>query len=275
MIDPKIAMPLDKRAWVTSLLPQQIVIVSSVDADGTPGIAPKSWVSMAAFEGPILGFGCNVTHHTYHNVRATGDFVINVPPARLAEIIWGMAERHGTDRIAAGGLTLVPAVRVSAPWIEECVGHIECRRIDIKYMGNEVFIFGKIEHVAASSACLTGAASERYAHLDPIFFLEEKTYGSLDAARQVGSIPPLRRNMFLVKLGPFAVAEDLLERHAHYLATLRAEGRLVMAGPFLDGDDGLIVLKAATSEEAQGLIARDPLVTAGCPFSLRPWQRTF
>ncbi len=275
MIDPKVAMPLDKRAWVTSLLLQQIVIVSSVDANGIADIAPKSWASMAAFDGPILGFGCNVTHQTYRNIRATGDFVVNVPPARLAEIIWAMAERHGAERIAAAGLTLVPAARVSAPWIEECLGHIECRRIDIKYMGNEVYIFGTIEHVAISSACLIGTAFERYARLDPIFYLEEKTYGSLDAARQVGSTPPLRSSMFLVKLGPFSVAEDLLARHLQYLATLRSDGRLAMAGSFLDGDDGLIVLKAASSEEAQGLIARDPLVRAGCPFSLRPWQHTF
>ncbi len=275
MTDPKIAMPLDKRAWVTSLLLQQIVIVSSVDPDGIADIAPKSWASMAAFEGPILGFGCNVTHQTYRNIRAGGDFVVNVAPARLAEIIWPMAERHGADRIAAAGLTLVPAARVSAPWIEECVGHVECRRIDIKYMGNEVFIFGKIEHVAVSSACLIGTAFERYARLDPIFFLEEETYGTLDAARQIGSVPPFRSSMFLVKLGPFSVGEDLMERHLQYLATLRTDGRLAMAGPFLDGDDGLIVLKAATPEEAQDLIARDPLVRAGCPFSLRPWQRTF
>ncbi|HET9014702.1 MAG TPA: hypothetical protein VFN57_03855, partial [Thermomicrobiaceae bacterium] len=53
---------LDKHAWHPSVLPGQVVLVSTVDSDGWPNVAPKSWITMAAFHGPVLAFGCNVAH---------------------------------------------------------------------------------------------------------------------------------------------------------------------------------------------------------------------
>ena len=44
---------------------------------------------MAAFAGPIVAFGCNVTHATYRKLIAWDEFVVNVLPATLAE--WSQA----------------------------------------------------------------------------------------------------------------------------------------------------------------------------------------
>ena len=47
------------------------MLVTSVDAYGVINVAPKSWVSMAAFAGPTVGFGCNVEHGTHRNIYQT------------------------------------------------------------------------------------------------------------------------------------------------------------------------------------------------------------
>jgi flavin reductase (DIM6/NTAB) family NADH-FMN oxidoreductase RutF len=181
------SMPLDKHAWHPSVLPGQVVLVSSVDADGEPNVAPKSWVSMVAFSGPILGFGCNVDHVTYHNVEATGIFVVNIPDRTLATTIWGLADVHGTERIEASGLRLAPASVVTAPLVVDCRAHLECRlhHIDV-YDGGEVFIFGTVVAADIDQSCLGGDVAGQYRRLDPFFFLESGLFAGLGEAARVG-----------------------------------------------------------------------------------------
>jgi len=83
----KVAFSPEKQDWHPSVLPGLIVLVSTVDEQGEPNIAPKSWVSMAAFNGPVLTFGCDRSHATARNTEAVGEFVVNVPPEALVERI--------------------------------------------------------------------------------------------------------------------------------------------------------------------------------------------
>jgi len=138
----KIAFPVGKADWHPSVLPGPIVLVSTVDAAGEPNIAPKSWVSMMAFHGPVLAFGCHRSHATVRNAEAAGEFVVNIPPEALAERIWAMPASHGAERIARSGLTLLPARRVAPPLIGECRAHLECTLKSVTRLGAEVVVFG-------------------------------------------------------------------------------------------------------------------------------------
>jgi uncharacterized protein YciI len=51
--------------------------------------------------------------------------------------------------------------------------------------------------------------------------------------------------------------------HLEHLRPLAEEGRIRLAGPFLDKTGSLIVLDAASLEEAWATVARDPYVTEG------------
>ncbi len=56
MTTPRIAIPLDKHGWQPSLIPGAIALVTTVDAQGEPNLAPKSWLQMVSFDPPILMF---------------------------------------------------------------------------------------------------------------------------------------------------------------------------------------------------------------------------
>src|SRR4051812_22747986 len=56
---------------------------------------------------------------------------------------------------------------------------------------------------------------------------------------------------------------DLFSKHIEHLGQLYSEGHLAMAGPLDDGTSGLIILKAASLEEAKALLAEDPTIAAG------------
>ena len=166
----KIALPLDKQAWHPSALPGQIVLVTTVDAEGAPNIAPKSWVTMVAFAGPVVAFGCNVTHATYRNIVATDEFVVNVLTESLTERAWALSDVHGSARARECGFTLVPAREVGAPVVEECPANLECLLDDVKRYGEEVLIFGRVVAASIEEACVNAPFAAQYERLAPAFF---------------------------------------------------------------------------------------------------------
>ena len=58
-------------------------------------------------------------------------------------------------------------------------------------------------------------------------------------------------------------SDEVIAPHLAFLDALRAEGRLEMTGGFSDKSGGAYVLQAASLEEAQALVAADPLATSG------------
>lgn len=80
--------------------------------------------------------------------------------------------------------------------------------------------------------------------------------------------------------GPKWTPEDtpetrkLQEEHMANIRRMGEAGKLVIAGPFIDGGDlrGLYVFRVATPEEAKALVESDPAVRAGrLRFELHPW----
>ena len=55
-----------------------------------------------------------------------------------------------------------------------------------------------------------------------------------------------------------SVSEQPLREHGRYLQKLMESGKLVFAGPFLDDQGGIILLKASSLEEAQKIAGDDP-----------------
>lgn len=282
----KLAMDLEKHVWHPSVLPGQVVLVSTVDSDGLPNVAPKSWITMAAFRGPVLAFGCNLSHLTCQNVLVTGAFVVNVPDASLAERIWALPATHNAERIRHSGFTLRPSSRVAPPLVAECRAHLECELDDVKYYGDEVVIFGRVVALSIDEDCLAGEPAEQYFALRPLFFLEDGTYGVIDAARVVGRPWPAQQgSLFAIQLDEFPCDGDragLVADHVAFLQALRGGGKLLLAGPFSDGEvadgllgGGLYVVHAPSLAAAEALAGEDPLVRAGAPRTVRAWTRTF
>ncbi|WP_376792652.1 flavin reductase family protein [Thermoflexus sp.] len=96
---PKVAFDPEKHTWRPSVLPGPIVVVSTVDERGEPNLAPKSWIMMAAFAGPVIAFGCNVEHIAYRDIAATGEFVMNIPAEPLADPLTPQRGSTGSDRL--------------------------------------------------------------------------------------------------------------------------------------------------------------------------------
>lgn len=64
----------------------------------------------------------------------------------------------------------------------------------------------------------------------------------------------------------------LIRAHVAHLRQLDAAGRLVLCGPFEEGG-GMVIIRAASLEEAQALAAADPFVASGAEdCTVRKWE---
>jgi flavin reductase (DIM6/NTAB) family NADH-FMN oxidoreductase RutF/uncharacterized protein YciI len=277
----KIAFPVDKADWHPSVLPGPIVLVSTVDAAGEPNIAPKSWVSMMAFRGPLLAFGCHRSHATARNAEEAGEFVVNLPPEALVERIWAMPASHGAERIARSGLTLLPARQVAPPLIGECKAHLECKLEAVTRLGAEVVVFGKIVAASIDEDCAGSSIADQYFRLRPVFFLEEGVYGSIDAAKRIGAAWPAEQSLTVLELYDPPGDQDV-DAHVAFLRSLQDSGVLLMAGPYHGWREepdrsrptGMVIL-AAPEDKAREIAEADPLVRGGVRYVIRRWRRTF
>jgi flavin reductase (DIM6/NTAB) family NADH-FMN oxidoreductase RutF len=145
----KVSFEPDKRTWHPSPLLGQVVLVTTLNENGTSNIAPKSWISMMAFKPSILALGCNLKHWTAQNILARGEFVVNVPGAELAETAWKSHELPHPRPVEAAGLTPLPAQKVKPPRIVECKAHLECVLDKHLNYGDEVILLGQIAAVSA------------------------------------------------------------------------------------------------------------------------------
>jgi uncharacterized protein len=71
---------------------------------------------------------------------------------------------------------------------------------------------------------------------------------------------------YAVELVPVEGADltpDLIAKHAEHLRELDGDGKLILAGPFIDDPRGLLVLNCADAGAAAAILDVDPLVVAG------------
>lgn len=68
---------------------------------------------------------------------------------------------------------------------------------------------------------------------------------------------------------------EILESHKAYLGEQIANGNIFAKGPFTDHSGGLIVLKVETLEEAQTIMANDPVsINQTRKITLKEWKST-
>jgi len=125
----KKSFPLSR---VYSLLEPGPVVLVSTARDSRPNIMTMSWHTMMEFEPPLVGCVISNRNHSFGMLKATNECVINIPTVEIAEKVASCGNSSGADidKFKTFGLTPKPASLVSAPLIEECFAHLECRVAD-------------------------------------------------------------------------------------------------------------------------------------------------
>lgn len=164
--DPAQREPRANYHFLTSaVMPRPIAWVTTLDpASGLVNAAPFSWFNAVCAEPPMVSLAISrrsdgSLKDTVRNIRASGEFVVNVAPkALLREMVQSSGDyAPDVSEVDALGLATTPSRRVRPPRLAASPVHLECRldrELPLGGSGGTSLILGEIVHLAADDAVL-------------------------------------------------------------------------------------------------------------------------
>lgn len=146
LIDFSQTNTLQKQDWLHSaVVPRPIGLVSTIDRDGVPNLAPFSFFNVVSIEPPVLIFSPlrrvrnNTSKHTIENIREVPEAAIHiVSHSMLHQMNLTACEYpEAIDEFSKAGFTKERATAIR-PWlIKECAVKFECRIKEMRPLGNQ------------------------------------------------------------------------------------------------------------------------------------------
>jgi flavin reductase (DIM6/NTAB) family NADH-FMN oxidoreductase RutF len=176
--------------WLTAVVvPRPIAWVSSLSVEGVVNLAPHSFFTVASAEPPVVAFTSVGTKDSLRNIRATGEFVVNLAPRSLAEQVNRTSTNFppDVDELAVAGLTPEPSTVVAPPRVAESPVALECLADGERSFGRSTVVFGRVVHLSVATAVLAEDGLPDVRALDPATRLGREEWGAL------GEVFSLRR----------------------------------------------------------------------------------
>lgn len=128
------------------LHPEHTILLSCMNKRGKANIITLAWCMPVSAEPLLLALSIRPTRHSYKMIKATKEFVINVPTMDLVKETLFCGRRSGKqhDKFKETGLTPLPARIVKPPIIKECVAHLECKLYKKITAGDHIIVVGEV-----------------------------------------------------------------------------------------------------------------------------------
>jgi flavin reductase (DIM6/NTAB) family NADH-FMN oxidoreductase RutF len=171
------------KIMIGSILPRPIGWISTISTQGNTNLAPFSFFNAVCPNPPTVLFCPNIrrsdagSKDTLHNIRATGEFVVNIVTEKLAEAmnITSTEFPAEVNELEAAGLTPASSLMVRPPRVAESPIHFECKVTHVLDIGSGFgsgsIVVGQVLHVHIDDKVLLG--------IDKIDLLELKPIGRL------------------------------------------------------------------------------------------------
>jgi flavin reductase (DIM6/NTAB) family NADH-FMN oxidoreductase RutF len=114
-------------AWI---FPKLITVITTMDKDGRVNAAPYSHIMQydVMAKTPQMMMGFRQDSHTFKNIKATGEFVINCPSSEYLEDLMETARFYpeGVNELEHTRFTTIPSRYVKPPSLEQAPQIMEC-----------------------------------------------------------------------------------------------------------------------------------------------------
>ncbi len=140
----------EKTARIHSLLlgsvaPRPIAFASTIDLDGNPNLSPFSFFNCFSAKPPIVVFSParrgrdNTTKHTFENVKAVPEVVINVVSYAMVQQMSLASTEYpkGVDEFVKAGFTKLESELIKPFRVKESPVQLECKVNQIIELGQE------------------------------------------------------------------------------------------------------------------------------------------
>lgn len=157
---------------VATIVPRPIALVVTQSASGRLNAAPFSWFNTVSSEPPVIVLGIAARppearkyggaeqKDTLANIRATGEFVLNLVSAKIAaqtNITEGDFS-PAVNELEKAGLHTAPSTKVKPPRIAESPVSLECRTFEIVPLSQtSAVVLGRVFAMHIADDCLLDA----------------------------------------------------------------------------------------------------------------------
>ena len=135
-----------------------LVMITTVDDAGRVNAASFGTCVRVCHDPVYIAFTVGATKDTYHNVLATNQFVVNVPPFEreiLEKVrVVGLEFPPQVNELEKAGLSAIPSKIVKPPRIAECRRHFECEVEWTKQWLNRLMVVGKVVAASVDEGCV-------------------------------------------------------------------------------------------------------------------------
>ena len=127
---------------VFTLIEPSPVVMLTTAKNGRANIMTMSWLMPVEFEPALIACVVSPADHSYAALLSTKECVISIPTVDIISKVVDIGNCSGedVDKFEKFGITRLPAKKVSAPLVEECLANIECNVVDTS-MVNKYAIF--------------------------------------------------------------------------------------------------------------------------------------
>lgn len=128
---------------IRAITPRPIAWISTLSPAGQPNLAPFSYFAGVGSNPPtvmvsIANRPSGEKKDTLRNIEATGEFVVNIVPAQLAQPMVRTADKlpYGESEFLHAGLATAPSHLVRPPCVSAAPIQLECRTLEIVRIGS-------------------------------------------------------------------------------------------------------------------------------------------
>jgi flavin reductase (DIM6/NTAB) family NADH-FMN oxidoreductase RutF len=160
------------------LAPVPPVLVSVGDSTES-NIITVAWTGILATHPPRTYVSVRPSRHSYAILKRTGEFVINLAPARLAREVdfCGIYTGAKVDKFARCGFTKEESCEVEAPTIKECPLAIECKVAEVIPMGTHDVFVADIVSISCDEEMLDSDGSLRFDKAELLAYAHGEYFG--------------------------------------------------------------------------------------------------
>jgi flavin reductase (DIM6/NTAB) family NADH-FMN oxidoreductase RutF len=145
-----IVKPFKREAYI----PLPIAFISTLGVDGIRNIAPYSCIMPVLRPLDLICLASALKRDTLNNIRATKEFVINLPSTDMADKVIPTARFSPpeADEFLLANLEEKPSATIKAPGIKGCYAWMECQLFKEYVEPTYILIVGQVVHLEVADA---------------------------------------------------------------------------------------------------------------------------
>ena len=123
-----------------------------------PNVMTAAWTGIICTEPTLVYVSIRPSRYSNELIRQTGEFVINVPTAKLAKAVdlCGVKSGRNVDKFKLAKITAAPCEKISAPQVAEAPISLECKVKEITSYGTHDMFLAEVMAVDVDETYING-----------------------------------------------------------------------------------------------------------------------